>query len=131
MLKYVSKISKNVYKVSVLNDVGKIGSVNMGICKSKCIIYNIHVEECNRCKGYGSLLLEYVERKAVSKYNVSKMEVLVHNPILSNMCLFYISNGYSICNAPSPPLAPSPPHSVYDKEEMYELIHMEKTLCNN
>ena len=122
MLKYVSKISKNVYKVSVLNDVGNIGSINVGICKSKCIIYNIHVCEDNRGKGYGSLLLKYVESKAVSIYNVSKMEVLVHNPILSNVTCFYMSNGYSICNPPSPP------YILDDTEEMYELIHMEKTL---
>ena len=75
--------------------VGNCGFMFMN--NNKCYINNINILENYRNQKYGSKMLKDVEQ-ICKNMNVNKVQLTVFEEPVSNLCDFYIKNGYKHVN---------------------------------
>ena len=80
----------------------------------------IFIDNYNRRNNFGSYLLKNTEEILKNKYNVEKLNLVIHEENLSNkLTNFYKKNGYNIIND----------QYIYDdSEKLYDIILFSKFL---
>jgi hypothetical protein len=91
---HISKCpSKILYNVHVFKMGYSFGKINFQIDKNKAILHNIELKETK--KGYGSFLLNNVEKYVKKEYNVDEIHLLAWEPSCGdNVINFFRKNGY-------------------------------------
>lgn len=88
----------NMLAFGLFNEEDIIGGVLASINDGFLFIDRLFIDKNNRSKGYGSLLLDYIEkkRKYIEAYYGFEFDELVAEPIPSSIRLFY-NNDYHYC----------------------------------
>jgi len=126
IMKQITNIIKNgkLIKFELLKNNKIIGTANIGldnIDKNTTTIRTLYIENQYRNKGYGSSLLEEIEKNVKMDYNIKNVNLLAFQTQGSTEVIdFFKKNGYNEINT-------NEKDNTYDDyDTIYDLIQFQK-----
>ena len=94
-IKCIPVLSKTLYTIKIKNYKDSLAKVNFIICNRNTTINNLEVNEIYQRQGYGSLILNNLEKYVKYKYDVNYINLLAWQELGStNIVDFFKKNGY-------------------------------------